>query len=197
MTGLAVAKKKFITSESTLEPRCRCLFNILHHSSSPSGPWPSVLQRLTFKASRVSLDAEHNGCWEYDEKFVCSRVNDADQFLGPIMGILALFFTAGAVLLMFLTLLGGATNHTPLDNIYFLQVNTSNIPGAPASSRWTFWQLCAVRDGRSKCGSSHPNFPFAPPDSRNFDTDVNIPEEFIKYDDFFICTTMNSANQVE
>ncbi|KAL1975528.1 hypothetical protein VTN31DRAFT_3920 [Thermomyces dupontii] len=104
----------------------------------------------------------------------------------PIMGILALFFTAGAVLLMFLTLLGGATNHTPLDNIYFLQVNTSNIPGAPASSRWTFWQLCAVRDGRSKCGSSHPNFPFAPPDSRNFDTDVNIPEEFINTNHYWL-----------
>ncbi|KAH8692981.1 SUR7/PalI family-domain-containing protein [Talaromyces proteolyticus] len=80
----------------------------------------------------------------------------------PILSFLALFFTAGAMLLMFLTLLGGVTNHTPLNNIYFLQVDSSSIPGAPTTSRWTFWNLCAVRNGRSQCGSSHPCFPFDP-----------------------------------
>jgi hypothetical protein len=81
---------------------------------------------------------------------------------------------------MFLTLLGGANNHTPLNDIYFLQVNTSNIPGAPDVSRWTFWELCRVdSNGKSRCGSSHPDYPFDPPDSRNFNTTVNIPHQFI------------------
>lgn len=81
---------------------------------------------------------------------------------------------------MFLTLLGGANNHTPLNEIYFLQVDTSNIPGAPGVSRWTFWNICRVDNrGKSHCGSSHPDYPFDPPSSRNFNTTVNIPHQFI------------------
>ncbi|KUL86536.1 hypothetical protein ZTR_04246 [Talaromyces verruculosus] len=97
----------------------------------------------------------------------------------PIFGFLALFFTAGALVLMFLTFLGGVNNHTPLNNIYFLQVDTSSIPGAPSTSRWTFWNICAVSDGKSQCGSSYPDFPFDPPSSRNFNTTTNIPGAFI------------------
>lgn len=81
--------------------------------------------------------------------------------------------------MMFLTLLGGASNHTPLNNIYFLQVNTSSIPGAPAISRWTFWNICSAVDGKSQCGSSHPAYPFNPPSTDNFGTDDNIPPAFI------------------
>ncbi|CRG85692.1 SUR7 family protein FMP45 [Talaromyces islandicus] len=97
----------------------------------------------------------------------------------PIFSLLALFFTAGAMLLMFLTLLGGATNHTPLNNIYFLEADTSRIPGAPSTSRWTFWNLCSVRNGKNQCGSVHPCFPFDPPDRRNFGTDTNVPSQFL------------------
>lgn len=100
---------------------------------------------------------------------------------GPIFSLLALFFTAGAMLLMFLTLLGGATNTRPLNEIYFLEADTSRIPGAPATSRWTFWNLCSVRNGKSQCGSTHPCFPFDPPNSRNFGTDRNIPPQFLGY----------------
>ncbi|RAK77178.1 SUR7/PalI family protein [Aspergillus fijiensis CBS 313.89] len=102
------------------------------------------------------------------------------------LGFLGLFFTAGALLLMFLTLLGGATNTRPLNEIYFLQVDTSNIPGAPSLSRWTFWQLCAVVNGKSQCGSSHPDYPFDPPSSRNFDTTTNIPAAFIGTNHYFL-----------
>ncbi|KAJ6020624.1 hypothetical protein N7540_006128 [Penicillium herquei] len=95
------------------------------------------------------------------------------------LGLLGLFFMAGAILLIFLTLLGGARNSTPLNQIYFLQANTSSIPGAADLSRWTFWNVCNVTDGKNVCGSSHPDFPFDPPSSSNFDTTENVPQQFI------------------
>ncbi|KAF4943056.1 hypothetical protein F66182_18875, partial [Fusarium sp. NRRL 66182] len=97
----------------------------------------------------------------------------------PIFGFLALFFTAGALVLMFLTFLAGVNNHVPLNEIYFLQADTSNLPGAPSTSRWTFWNICSVSDGDSQCGSVHPDFPFDPPSSRNFGTTTNVPGAFI------------------
>lgn len=95
------------------------------------------------------------------------------------MGLLGLFFTAGACLLIFLTLLAGTRNVSPLDNIYFMQTDTSNIPGAPDTSRWTFWNVCGVKNGRNDCGKVHPDFPFDPPGGSNFDTEQNIPKAFI------------------
>ncbi|KAJ5628839.1 Actin cortical patch SUR7/pH-response regulator PalI [Penicillium lividum] len=95
------------------------------------------------------------------------------------LGFFGLFFMASAILLIFLTLLGGARNSTPLNEIYFLQVDSSNISGAPALSRWTFWNLCSVTNGKSVCGSSHPDFPFDPPRASNFNTTDNIPQQFI------------------
>lgn len=89
---------------------------------------------------------------------------------------------AGAILLMFLTLLGGTTNTNPLNQIYFLEADTRNIPGAPALSRWTFWQICGVSaNGRNDCGSSHPDFPFDPTNTDNFGTTTGVPPEFIGY----------------
>jgi hypothetical protein len=107
----------------------------------------------------------------------------------PILGLLAMFFTAGAILLIFLTLLGGTSNVVPLNDIYFLQVQTANIPGAPSVSRWTFWNLCGIdAGGKSQCGSSHPAFPLDPPSDRNFNTTTNIPSQFIGTDHFFLMT---------
>lgn len=98
------------------------------------------------------------------------------------MGFLGMFFMAGALLLIFLTLLGGVTNTHPLNIIYFLQARTNTIPGAPAVSRWTFWNICRVDErGKSRCGPSHVDFPFDPPSHRNFNTTVNVPREFIGY----------------
>ncbi|KAH8423329.1 SUR7/PalI family protein [Aspergillus melleus] len=103
------------------------------------------------------------------------------------LGFLGLFFTASALLLMFLTILGGAKNSNPLNQIYLLQVDTSNIPGAPDLSRWTFWNLCRVdADGKSQCGKSYPDFPFDPPSHRNFDTTTNIPPEFVGSKHYFL-----------
>ncbi|KAF7588953.1 hypothetical protein BBP40_004994 [Aspergillus hancockii] len=109
------------------------------------------------------------------------------MFSRVMLGFLGLFFTAAALLLMFLTLLGGANNSRPLNEIYFLQVDTSNIPGAPSLSRWTYWNLCAVNDnGKSECGKSYPDYPFDPPSHRTFDTTTNIPADFVGTNHYFL-----------
>lgn len=96
---------------------------------------------------------------------------------------------AGAILLIFLTLLGGARNSNPLNLVYFLEADTGNIPGAPATSRWTFWNLCGVSaDGKNACGDTHVDFPFDPPSHRNFDTTQNIPHEFIGTNHYFLAS---------
>lgn len=108
--------------------------------------------------------------------------------LGVSTGFLGLFFTAGAIVLMFLTLLGGVNNSTPLNEIYFLQAHTANIPGAPPRTRWTFWQICGVSaNGKSICGNSRPDFPLDPPNPNNFGTTTNVPHQFVGY--VVICIT--------
>ncbi|KAH1293739.1 hypothetical protein KXX30_003725 [Aspergillus fumigatus] len=103
------------------------------------------------------------------------------------LGFLGLFFTASALLLMFLAFLGGARNSNPLDRIYWLEAATGNIPGAPALSRWTYWNLCAVNsEGHNECGKSYPDYPFDPPSHRNFNTHVNIPAAFIGTRHYFL-----------
>lgn len=95
------------------------------------------------------------------------------------MGFTGLFFMAASILLIFLTLLGGARNSNPLNRIYFLQADTGSIPGAASTSRWTFWNLCGVKNGKNDCGATHVDFPFDPPSHRNFDTTDNVPSQFI------------------
>ncbi|KAF9891724.1 hypothetical protein FE257_003205 [Aspergillus nanangensis] len=108
-------------------------------------------------------------------------------FSRAVLGFLGLFFTASALLLMFLSLLGGARNSNPLNQIYLLQVDTSNIPNAAATSRWTFWNICDVNEnGKSQCGKSYPDFPFDPPSHRNFGTTENIPQAFIGTSHYFL-----------
>lgn len=98
-----------------------------------------------------------------------------------------MFFMAGAILLIFLTLLGGVTNSNPLNIIWFVQARTDNIPGAPAVSRWTFWSLCSVEDdGKSYCPNTHVEHPIDPPSHQNFDTTINVPKDFIGYVNWWI-----------
>ena len=111
---------------------------------------------------------------------MCQKADNSLPLLGAALGFLGLFFTASALLLMFLTFLGGARNSNPLNIIYFLEADTSAIPGAPALSRWTFWNVCPVVDGKMNCPGNTPAFPFDPPSHRNFDTTVNVPHQFIE-----------------
>ena len=85
---------------------------------------------------------------------------------------------------MFFILLAGAIDHGPVNKFYILQADTSNIPGAPRVSRWSYWNVCGVKNGRTVCGDQnysqvHPAFPLDPASHRTFDTTVNIPHNFI------------------
>jgi hypothetical protein len=97
---------------------------------------------------------------------------------------------AGGLLFMFLILLGGVTNHNPVNQFYFLEVNTAGIPTGPHPvARWTYWNLCPVRsNGRNNCGDVHPAFPLDPPSHRNFDTTRDIPKQFIGTSKYFYMT---------
>jgi len=96
----------------------------------------------------------------------------------PIIGLVSLFILAGGILLQFLTILSGGVNSDPLNQFYFLEASTRGIPNARDPSRWTFFSICGVENGRNaNCGNSVPALPFDPP--RNFGTTQNVPEQFI------------------
>jgi SUR7/PalI family len=107
---------------------------------------------------------------------------------GSFFAFISLIFTAGALLLMLFIFLAGAIDHSPINKFYFLEASTGNIPGAPAVSRWTFWNICSVSNGRNVCGNVHPAFPLDPPSHRNFNTTVNVPKQFIGTSKYFYMT---------
>ncbi|EEH09041.1 conserved hypothetical protein [Histoplasma capsulatum G186AR] len=106
----------------------------------------------------------------------------------PLIALLGLLFTAGAFILMMLTLIGGSRNTNPLNRTWFLEADTSNIPGAPETSRWTFWGVCGVSDGKNDCHGTTAAFPLDPPSSWNFDTTDGVPPQFIGTSRYFYIT---------
>jgi hypothetical protein len=95
---------------------------------------------------------------------------------------------------MFFILLAGAVNGGPVNRWYFLEADTSNIPNAPALSRWTYWNVCGVQNGRLDCGDAnyeqvHPAFPLDPSSHRTFNTDVNVPENFVRHHGYYFLMT--------
>lgn len=91
---------------------------------------------------------------------------------------------AGGLLLSLFILLAGAVDGNPVNRWYFLQVDTSNISGAPPLSRWTFWNICDGSSGVDVCsgqgfGSISPARPFDPPSGRNFGTTQGVPNGFV------------------
>ncbi|KAI9703201.1 MAG: hypothetical protein M1836_007766 [Candelina mexicana] len=114
----------------------------------------------------------------------------------PGIAFVSLFLTAGAILLLFLVILSGAVNGNPLNQIYFLQADTSGIQGALPQSRWTLWNICGVDDsGRNaNCGAVKPAFPFNP--QSNFPGVTNkIDEGFLgsKHGKFFYLSRFTFA----
>ena len=97
---------------------------------------------------------------------------------GPYLAIASLVLIAGALLLMLLTVIGGAVDNNPTNQFYFLQVDTSRIPGAAATTRWTFWNACGVTDGRNLCPNVHPAYAFDP--RRNFGTTTGVPQTLLE-----------------
>jgi len=111
-----------------------------------------------------------------------------------IFPFVSLILVAGGLLLMFLILLAGAIDDAPVNKFYFLQADTAGIPTAPAVSRWSYWNVCGVQNGRTVCGKQnfskvHPAFPLDPASHRNFDTTVHVPPNFIHHHTFYFYMT--------
>lgn len=90
--------------------------------------------------------------------------------------------------------LAGAVDGDPVNRWYFLEADTSQIPGAPPLSRWTYWNVCGVDGSRTACGDAsyekvHPAFPLDPAGSRTFDTDTGVPENFVKNSGYYFLMT--------
>ena len=95
---------------------------------------------------------------------------------------------------MLFILLAGAINGAPVNRWYFLEADTSNIPNAPALSRWTYWNVCGVDGDRTSCGdrsyeSVHPAWPLDPYSARQFGTSVNMPENFVQHHGYYFLMT--------
>lgn len=88
------------------------------------------------------------------------------------------FLLAGTTLLLILVVMSGSTDSFPINRFYWVQADTSNIPNAPSTSRWTFWGVCELgRDGNNNCPSLGPAYPFSPVD--NFGSNSNVPSSFV------------------
>lgn len=44
--------------------------------------------------------------------------------------------------MLFFCLLSGVTDHDPLNRVFFLQADTSNIPGTPSLTHFTLNNVC-------------------------------------------------------
>ena len=78
--------------------------------------------------------------------------------LGAGFGLASLILIASSIVFMFFVVLSGVTNSTPLDKTYFLQADTSTIPGSGrAISQWTYFYVCG--DHNQDCGSPVPGLP--------------------------------------
>lgn len=114
--------------------------------------------------------------------------------IGGIFGLVSLILVAGGLLFMFFILLAGAVDHGPVNKFYLLQADTRNIPGAPRVSRWSYWNVCGVENGRTVCGDQsysqvHPAYPLDPASHRTFDTTVNVPENFVDNHNYYFLMT--------
>lgn len=74
------------------------------------------------------------------------------------MGIASLILIAGSLLLLFLVVLSGVKDHSPLNKVYFLSADTSSIAGSGRSvSQWTYFYVCG--DNNADCGKPVPALP--------------------------------------
>lgn len=107
--------------------------------------------------------------------------------LRPLFALISLVFVAGAVLLEFFLILAGAINGNPLNQFYFLEVDTSGIRNAPQLTHWTYWNSCPVdSNGLNTVCSVTPAYAFDP--QNNFGTQTGVPVQFIGTNKFYLET---------
>jgi len=74
------------------------------------------------------------------------------------LGLVSWILLCGALVMMIFVVLSGVQDTTPLNKIFFLQADLSQVPGAQATTQWTFFYICGVDN--QNCGSAHPALPF-------------------------------------
>lgn len=94
-----------------------------------------------------------------------------------------LFFLAGTTLLLVFIVLSGSIDHAPINRFYWVEGDTSGIPNAPNTSRWTYWGLIDRDDNSYSVSELSPAYPISPVD--NFRTNENVPQSFIDNRDVF------------
>lgn len=101
----------------------------------------------------------------------------------PVLGLVAIILLAGGITMQFFIILSGLSPR-PENEIFFLQADTTGIPGAPNPARWTYLKICGISGGNNaNCGSAAADRPFDPP--RNFHTHTGIPAGFIGTHHFY------------
>lgn len=87
-------------------------------------------------------------------------------------------------MLLFLIVLAGAFDRSPLNQFYWLEADTSGIQGAPDQTRWTNYGYCGVQNGKNyNCSSNKPDFAFQP--DKTFGTTQGVPQDFIENHDTY------------
>lgn len=76
----------------------------------------------------------------------------------PSLGLPALVFLAGSIVMLFFVILSGTTRTSPLNSTYFLQADTSGITGARDVSQWTYFYVCGTNN--QDCTKASPAMPF-------------------------------------
>ncbi|KAH3675933.1 hypothetical protein WICMUC_002229 [Wickerhamomyces mucosus] len=91
-----------------------------------------------------------------------------------ILFIISVIALLGAGLLLFFNILCGASTDSVLGKWYWLQAETGSIPGAHATTRWTFYNNCGVENNRNvDCSSSSAAYGVSP--ELNFGTTQGVP----------------------
>lgn len=87
------------------------------------------------------------------------------QAFRAIFVILPLILTAGALLLLLLTVLSGASTNSPLNKFWYLraEISSSGTTSPDGMLHWTNYNFCGSQNGNNvDCGSKHAAYGFAP-----------------------------------
>ncbi|KAF8419711.1 SUR7/PalI family-domain-containing protein [Tirmania nivea] len=96
------------------------------------------------------------------------------------LALLSLLLLSGATIMLFFCLLGGVTHHNPLNRVFFLQADTSNIPGAPPLTHFTLNNACDQRNGVNfACRGRKAASPMLP--QQLFGTNTGVPQPFLRH----------------
>lgn len=94
-----------------------------------------------------------------------------------MFGLAGLIFMAGSLAMLFFIVLAGVHDSTPLNQTYFLQVNTQGIAGASRAggvSQWTYFYICG--EGNTDCSQAKAAYPFG----YAWDADANgVPDAIL------------------